>query len=111
MIQTAYSSPVQLVDEFNFSEKFMNVLVTVKHLDVAILRDLKLLCQVPNLAIREDFEHLIAHTLSCTLKFEDVSAIYRGLKFGSLDEVIKVEDLVYFDDCKVECQRRLARVG
>ena len=63
-------------------------------------------------AIGEDFEHLIAHALSYTLESEDVSAMeYGGLKFGSLDEVIKVEDLVYFDDCKVECQRRLARVG
>ena len=51
--------------------------------------------------IGEDFEHLIAHALSCTLESEDVSAMeYEGLKFGSLDEVIKVEDLVCFDNSK-----------
>ena len=52
-------------------------------------------------AIGEDFQHLIAHALSCTLESEDVSEMeYRGLKFGSLDEVIKVEDLVCFDNSK-----------
>lgn len=52
-------------------------------------------------AIGEDFEHLIAHTLSCTLESEDVSAMeYGGLKLSTLDEVIKVEDLVCFDNSK-----------
>ena len=44
-------------------------------------------------AIGEDFEHLTARAVSCTLESEDVSAIeYGGLKFGSLDKVIKVDD-------------------
>ena len=48
-----------------------------------------------------DFEHIIAHALSCTLENEDVSAMeYWELKFGSIDEVIKVEDLMCFDVCK-----------
>ena len=52
-------------------------------------------------AISEDFKHLIAHALSCTLDSEDISAMeYGGLNFGSLDELIKVEDLVCFDNSK-----------
>ena len=46
-------------------------------------------------AINKEFDHLIAHALSCTLESEEVSVLdYEGLKFGSLDEVIKVEDFV-----------------
>ena len=48
-----------------------------------------------------DFEHIIAHALSGTLESEDVSAMeYWELKFGSIDKVIKVEDLMCFNVCK-----------
>ena len=41
----------------------------------------------------DGFDHLIAHALSCTLENEDVRDMsYGGLRFGSLDEVIKVDD-------------------
>ena len=51
--------------------------------------------------IGEDFVYLIAHIISCTLESEDVSAMdYGGLNFGSLDEDIKVEDLLCFDNTK-----------
>ena len=37
---------------------------------------------------------MITHALSCTLESEDVKDMsYGGLRFGSLDEVIKVDDL------------------
>ena len=50
-------------------------------------------------AIGEEFKHLITHALSYTLESEDVSVMgYGGLKLGSLDEVIKVEDLVCFNE-------------
>ena len=52
-------------------------------------------------AIGEEFDHLIPHALSCTFESKDVSIMtYKGLKFESLDEMIKVEDWVCFDDCK-----------
>ena len=44
--------------------------------------------------IGDRFDHLIAHALSFTLKSEDVRDMsYGRLRFGSLDEVIKVDDL------------------
>ena len=44
--------------------------------------------------ISDGFDHLIAHALSCTFKSEDVrDTSYGGLRFGSLDEVMKVNDL------------------
>ena len=53
---------------------------------------------------------MVAHTLSCTLKSEDVSVMsYGGLRFGSLDEVIKEDDLVCLDDHN-EVPKKAARV-
>ena len=61
----------------------------------------EILSSLKSQAIGDDFEHLIAHTLSCTLESEDVSVIeYGRLKFGSLDEVIKVDDLVCINEGK-----------
>ena len=38
-------------------------------------------------AIGEEFDHRIAHALSCILESEDMSDMgYGGLQFGSLDE-------------------------
>ena len=48
--------------------------------------------------VGDGFHHLVAHALSCTLESEDMSIMgYGGLRFVSLDEVIKVEDLVWLD--------------
>ena len=42
----------------------------------------------------DGFDNLIAHALFCTLESEDVRDMsYGGLRFGSLDKVIKVADL------------------
>ena len=61
-------------------------------------------------AVGEELDHFITHTLSCTLESEDVSVMsYGGLKFGSLNEVIKVDDLVCLDDRK-EVPKKAARV-
>ena len=47
-------------------------------------------------AIGKEFDHIIAYTLLCTLKNEDVSEMsYEELKFVLLDEVTKVDNLVY----------------
>ena len=49
----------------------------------------------------EEFDHLIAHALSCSHESEDVSVMsYGGLKFGLLDEMIIVNGMVYFDNNK-----------
>ena len=46
-------------------------------------------------AINKEFDHLIAHALSCTLESKDVIVMgYERSKFGSLDEMIKVDDLM-----------------
>lgn len=48
-----------------------------------------------------EFDHLVAYSMACTLESEDVSAMeYGKMCFGSLDEVIKVEDLVCFNEGK-----------
>ena len=44
-----------------------------------------------------DFDHLVAYSMVCTLENEDVNAMeYGRINFGSLDEVIKVDDLDSF---------------
>ena len=44
---------------------------------------------------------MIAHALSCTVESEDVRGMsYGGLRFGSLDEVIKVDGLEWLDVSK-----------
>ena len=49
----------------------------------------------------DGFDHLIAHALSCTLESENVRDMsYGGLRFGSLDEVIKVDGLGYLNEAK-----------
>lgn len=49
----------------------------------------------------DEFDHIIAHTMSCTLEKEDVSAMaYEELRFGSLHEVIKGDVLEYLGQGK-----------
>ena len=53
------------------------------------------MCQVPNnLCERDEFDHIIAYSMFCTLENKDVSAMeYEELRFGSLYKAIKREDL------------------
>ena len=47
------------------------------------------------------FDLLIAHALSCTLESEDVRDMsYEGLRFGSPDEVIKMDGLGCLNEAK-----------
>lgn len=48
--------------------------------------------------IEDDFDHLVAHVMSCTLESGVGCAMgNRMLRFRSLDEVINVDDLEFFD--------------
>lgn len=45
-----------------------------------------------SLSFGNDFNNLITHAFSCTLKDDMCVRKYEGLRFGSIHEVIKVED-------------------
>ena len=48
--------------------------------------------------IGDSFDHLVAHSLSCTIKNDGVyEKEYESIYFGSLNEVINDDDLECFD--------------
>ena len=59
--------------------------------------------------IGDGIDHLVAHALSCTLESEDESVMgYGSICFGSLNEVMNDDELVWLGEDKAQVKKCLS---